>query len=308
MIAVRNLPCQFTNNGILENMRAMFKNCLKYLGRAILPAVMVSLVSAAPPVYHLQATLGHEDFNQNETFWQATASVKSILGITRNSAFNLNADLYTRSYHDFEAKDRNGLLIEGFYTYLPSGGFTKPTYFIGLRHEIKDFDRSAQDDEKTSLILAAAIRIDDRVTLTPGFEWFEETSDLDESEVKGLFFNADFRLDDRNLVYLNLKHQDEQSEIDLAQIAASAARGLLGGGHLESELTTPTPSISGSSIDLANTRSKTSSSNTGIIIGFNHAIDHRHTLDISYEHIKYAVDDSSDVSGGIMSVDYFFKF
>ncbi len=265
--------------------------------------VTIGSVQAAPPAYILQLSVGSEEFDfelddtdSNDTYTKATASVRSIVGLTRNSVVNLNADVFAQTFSDLDDKDNVGLLVEAIYSYVPTGGYTRPTYLFGLRHEIENYDDSGKDFGKTTLLLATALRLDDRITLTPGLEYSRKSLDNTDTDVGGVFVNADIKLTERVITYLNLKYQDEQSSSDTP--ATGARPTFIAGGHLPSEQ--PGFGLPGTS--------EIDSTNTLLVAGVNYAIDNHHTVDVSFEYADYALDDTGDTVATVISLDYFYKF
>lgn len=262
-----------------------------------------SVALASPPAYNIQLTLASEDTDGNDdTYSQLSGAMRYGYGISRNSAINLNADIYTRFYSDIEEKDRNGILAELIYTYIPTGGFTRPVYIVGLRQEFETFDESAKDLSKTSLILASSIRTSDRLTLTGGFEFTDKSSDIRNTESRAFFVNADLRLKERVTAYTNLKFQrednTEKETFGSQQVAGqTAARFDSASSHLPGE-----PGYSGS----ATTGADAEFDNTSLVVGVNYFIDSSNAIDISYERVEY--DSDNDISRDVLSFDYFFKF
>ncbi len=257
--------------------------------------------NATETVTTLQVSLGNEEIGSDfdDTFTQLTASVHRSLGLTRNSVFHLSADLYTRSYSDNEDKDYDGILGEVIYSYVPTGGFTKPVYSAGLRYETQSSDNFEQDFDEITLILATTLRIDDITSVTAGFEIIEKSLEDSDSDILGLFVNTDFRINDQFLWYVNLKFQDEDNEADSSAIASAAPslalRDAFAGGHLPSEISVGTPDLP-------------SSDNTYITIGINYALSAKHTIDLSLESTEYALSGDTEIEGDVISLDYFYKF
>ena len=244
-------------------------------------------VMAAAPVYNLQLTYGQEDFGSNgdDRFKKLTASVRSVLGLSRYSAFNLNADLSTRFFDSLSSNDSTNLLLEAIYNFVPKSGFSKPTYFIGLRQERETFDEKRRNIDQTSLFLGAAIRLNDRLTLTPGVEIIKKTSDIEDSDISGAFINADIRMTDQWLFYFNYKYQSEDITSKLAM-----SNRLANKHHTSNETGTIT------------------SVPTNTAFGANYSIDSHQTIDVSYQRQNYSITGSPDVTGDVISLDYFYKF
>ncbi len=261
---------------------------------------------AAAPVFNVQLTIANEDFGGNveDSYNKITGSVRSMLGITRNSAFNLNADIYSRSYNDFDQWDSNGLLLEAIYSYIPAAGFRKPTYLLGLRHELEAFDDSSRDFNRTSLILGASFRLDDRTTMTPGIQYSQKSTDEEDDNIAALFLNTDLRLSNSWLSYLNIKYESEKISTDAAAVTTSP-RIDIASHHTPAESggmgTTLPASSTGSKL-------KTDSSNIILTLGANYSIDRHQTIDVSYQRQNYGIKDSPDVTGNVVSLDYFYKF
>lgn len=259
---------------------------------------------AAPPAFNVHIGVANEDFSEgdSDTYTQLTGSLRYSKGHTRNSVTNLNVDIYTRSYGDVADNDRNGLLLEAFYNYIPTRGFTKPTYSIGLRQEFEDYDADASDLSRSSLILADTIRVDDQFTLSLGLEFIVKSSDALDTETKGLFTNMDFHLGKRVILYVNLKFQDEEitSADSMSGTMPRAARDAVAGAHLPGEPGYIGPGAGSTSGADDNSR------NTILAIGVNYFIDSNQAIDISFETIEYDADITS--TRDIISFDYFYKF
>lgn len=261
---------------------------------------------AAPPVFNLQLTLGHEDFGGSVTdsYKKLTGSVRSILGITRNSAFNLNADLYTRSYTDFEQWDSDGVLLEAIYNFIPTAGFRKPTYLIGLRHELEVFDESRRDFNRTSVFIASQLRLDDSLTITPGIQYSQKSTDEEDDNISALFVNTDKRLSDNWLIYFNAKYESEKISTD-AEVFASSPRIDIASHHTPAESGASNPNLPSSSNGAP---INTDSNNLILTLGANYSIDSHQTIDVSYQRQNYSISDNADVTGNVISLDYFYKF
>ncbi|MDJ0834016.1 MAG: hypothetical protein QNJ69_10875 [Gammaproteobacteria bacterium] len=256
--------------------------------------------NATQTVVTLQVGVGTEEIGSSidDSFTQVTASVHRSLGITRNSLFHLSADLYSRSYGDTEIQDREGILGEVLYSYIPTGGYTRPIYSAGFRLETQSSDNIEQEFDEITLILATTLRLDDRTSVTAGFEFIDKSLDDRDTDILGLFVNSDFRINDQWLWYLNLKLQDEDNEADspvASTPASTAQRDVYAMSHGGGPVTVGNPDLP-------------SSDNTYIMIGVNYALSARHTLDLSFERQEYALSDNNDVEGDIISLDYFFKF
>jgi hypothetical protein len=261
---------------------------------------------AAAPVFNLQLTLANEDFggSVNDSYKKVTASVRSLLGITRNSAFNLNADLYTRAYDDFDQWDSNGILLEAIYSFIPTAGFRKPTYIIGLRQEHESFDDSNRDFNRTSLFLAILLRLDDSISMTPGIQYSEKSTDQEDDNISSVFVNIDKHLTEKWLTYLNLKYESEKIATS-ASVFTSANRVDIAGHHTPAESGANSPNLPSSS---SATDINTDSNNVILTIGANYSIDRHHSIDVSYQRQNYGISDNADVTGDVISIDYFYKF
>lgn len=266
--------------------------------------ILVTRVYAAPPAFNVHLGVANEDFSEgdSDTYTQLTGSVRYSKGLSRNSVTNLNADIYTRSYSDIAANDRNGILLEAFYNYVPTLGFTKPMYSIGVRQEFEDYDNDASDLSRSSLILADTLRVDDQFTLSLGLEFIVKSSDAIDTETTGLFANMDFHLSNRVIIYANLKLQDEEitSTASMAGAMPRAAREEVAGAHLPGE-----PGYVGPVTGSTN-GADDNSRNTILALGVNYFIDSNQAIDISFETIEYDADMTS--TRDIISFDYFYKF
>lgn len=269
--------------------------CLVALLHVLLP------VYAAPPAYNLQLGVVNEDFSSggDETYTQLTASVRYAKGLKRNSVINLNADIFTRDNSDNQDKDTNGLLAEVIYSYIPTGGFRKPVYSLGLRIEEDSSDFIFNDFTRVSLFLADTLRIDDKTTITFGVEMSRKKLEDRDTDVIGLFLNTDFQMNDKFLIYLNLKYQDEDNEAKATSISAITNDALAArsdfAAHHEGSVASPSVSLPGSD-------------NTYITLGANYFIDAHNAIDVSYERREYSLSDGLDLTGNLLSIDYFYKF
>lgn len=269
------------------------------------------LVSApawsAPPSYNLQAGIASESFDpgDSDTYTQLTGSMRYNKSISRHVVTNWNMDLYTRRYDESDSRDRNGILLEFIYNFVPSGGFTKPVYSLGLRHEIEKFDQSANDAEETTLLLASTLRLDDSLTVTGGVEVAQRASDVAESDFVGVFVNLDKRLSRETIIYTNLKIQGEESSL-LSSAGSgtgsrTAARAEIAGSHLPGE-----PGYTGPDLPGSSDGSDTTSDNIFITLGINYFMDSHSAIDLSIESIEY--DGESSIQADVISLDYFYKF
>lgn len=264
-------------------------------------------VFSAPPSYNLQAGIANESFDpgNSDTYTQLTGSMRYSNSINRHVVTNWNMDLYTRRYDESESRDRNGLLLEFIYNYVPSGGFTKPVYSVGLRHEIEEFDQPANDADETTLLLASTIRLDDSLTFTGGFEIAQRTSDIAESDFLGIFANIDKRLSRKTIVYTNLKIQDEESSLSSDSGSGTgsraAARDEIAASHLPGE-----PGYTGPDLPGSSDGADTDSDNIFITLGINYFMDSHSAIDLSLESIEY--DGESSIQADVISLDYFYKF
>jgi hypothetical protein len=278
------------------------------MSRFVLAVVIYGWINgagAAAPTYHIQLTAAQEELEStDDSFMAITGSIRSIVGLTRHSAINLNADLYSRAYNDLDQNDRNGMLLEAVFNYVPTGGFRKPTYVIGLRQELERFDQSARDADKTSLFLAVALRTSDRMTLTPGLEFYRRSSDVTESDVAGIFLNADMRMSSDWLGYLNIKMQSEDISVDAAASSAlRASRMDIASGHLPGEPGYVPPATTASSATL-----ESDSDNLIITLGANYSIDRHQSIDVSFENAEYDTSENGRINSKVLSLDYFYKF
>lgn len=282
------------------------KTLVKFITILFIAVALPLNSHAAAPVFNLQLTLANEDFGDsvNDTYKKVTGSVRSILGISRNSAFNLNADLYTRAYDDFDQWDSDGLLLEAIYSFIPTAGFRKPTYIIGLRQEFESFDDSKRDFNRTSLFLAILLRLDDSLSVTPGIQYSERSTDQEDDNISSVFVNMDKRLSGKWLAYLNLKYESEKITTS-ASVFTTASRADIAGHHTPAESGANSPNLPSSSngADI-----NTDSNNVILTIGANYSIDRHHTIDVSYQRQNYGISDSADVTGNVISIDYFYKF
>ncbi len=180
------------------------KTLTKFIAILCIAVTLPLNLHAADPVFNLQLTLSSEDFggSKQDSYKKVTGSVRSKLGISRNSAFNLNADIHTRAYNNFDQWDSDGLLLESIYGFLPTTGFDKPTYMIGVRHELESFDDSQRDFSRTSLFLAVLLRLDDSLSMTPGIQYSEKSSDEKDDNITAVFVNSDKRLNEKWLTCL----------------------------------------------------------------------------------------------------------
>lgn len=262
---------------------------------------------ATSAVYNLQLTAAQEDYGKNlkDNYYKFTASVRSISGITRNSAFNLNADLYTRSYEDFNQWDSDGLLLEAIYSYVPTAGFTKPTYLFGLRYEVENFDQDSRDFQRYSIFVATSLRLDDRTTLTPGVQYSTKSTDDEDDNISALFVNSDIRISRAWLTYLNLKYESEKITTSASALSTAGRPQDFAAHHTPAEsgvVNTSLPSATAGSF------LHTDSNNVILTLGANYSIDSHQTIDVSYQRQKYGLSGSQDITGTVISLDYFYKF
>jgi hypothetical protein len=262
---------------------------------------------AASAAYNLQLTAAQEDYGQNlkDHYYKFTASMRSIAGITRNSAFNLNADLYTRSYADFKQWDSDGLLLEAIYSYVPTAGFSKPTYLFGLRFEYENFDQNSRDFQRNSIFVATSLRLDDRTTLTPGLQYSAKSTDDEDDNISALFLNSDFQFSQSWLIYLNLKYESEKITTSASALSTSGRPQDIAAHHTPAEsgvVNTSLPSATSGSF------LHTDSDNVILTLGANYSIDSHQTIDVSYQRQNYGVSGVQDITGTVVSLDYFYKF
>ncbi len=282
-----------------------FRPCLY---SAITTYILISSsVQAAAPSFNVQIGITSEDFEgEKDSYTQLTGTFRYSQGLSRHSVININADLFTRSFDDTDSQDRTGLLGEVIYSYIPTGGYSKPVYSFALRQEFETFELSSQDLNKTSIIAADTIRLDDRLTFTAGLEFLIKSSDLEDITANSIFINTDLQLNSALIMYLNLKFQSEKVEThteDMAGNSELALRSDFSTHHTPGETGQPTPSLPDTS-----TGSDFDSDNTIIRIGSNYFFNSNQSIDISFEYSQYAISDNTDIDGKIISLDYFYKF
>lgn len=261
---------------------------------------------ALPPTYTLQLTLADKDLDSrvSDTFTQITGAVRYNHGLSRNSVLALNADISTTSHNDLDDSDFTGLLGEVIYSYIPTAGFTKPVYSVGLRYAIENYDNNDQDLSITTLFATDTLRLSDRTAVTVGLELIDKSSDLADSSITGLFASVDLRGNDKTTFYALLKLQDEDSSISAAALTSPrAARTDISGSHLPGEpgyTGPPVTSTSGSNLPDSDT------TNTIVLLGVNYFINSQNAIDFSVEKADY--DGDTDTTREIISLDYFYKF
>jgi hypothetical protein len=271
--------------------------------------VLLSSALAAPPSFNLQVSAGNEDNGAtNDSFTQLTGSFHYSKGLTRQTSLNFNADLYTKQFRKSASKDKNGVLIEGIYNYVPSPGFTKPVYSLILRQQFETFDNSAFDTSDTSLLLVDFFRISEKLSFVGGLELIDSSTDLRDRTTHGLFGGLDYWLTHKLLMYTNIKLQKESSDIKPAAPSTSpraAARGIdIAGahefgepGHISNTNATSPTTGSGSQSD---------SDNRFITVGLNYEIDTKQSIDFSLAKFRYETSITTTIDQ--ISLDYFFRF
>ena len=272
-------------------------------------ALLLTPALAAPPSFNVQVSAGtQDDGTTSESFTQLTGSFHYSKGLTRQSSLNFNADLSTQRFSDTSNKDKNALLIEGIYNYVPSPGFTKPVYSLILRQQFETFDNSAFDTSDTSLLLVDFFRMSEKLSFVGGLEFIDSSSDIVDTATRGLFAGLDYWLTHKLLAYTNLKLQKENNDINLAAITTSprpAARGIIiAGAHLPGEAgfqgnTNATSPTAGSG-------AQSDSDNRFITVGLNYEIDAKQSIDFSLAQFRYETSSTTTIDQ--ISLDYFFRF
>ena len=257
-------------------------------------------VFAIPPAYTFQAGAGSDNIGDNsDSFYYVTGSALFSRGLSRYSIADLRAELTSISYSDNDDRSGEEIFIEGVYSYTPRAGFQVPTYSVALRVLDESLSSNDLDATTTSLLLYLSYPLDDRIELLGGLR-FDERDSSDDTSSTGVFFNVDYRLAPRWLLYTTLNLADE--EIDdpggsagvTSTTPNSAARAFFAGGHL--------PSEGGGGGSVAS-----DSTNTFITIGVSHALTGLDTIELSVSQREYDLDGTS-VDGEIVSLDYFHRF
>ncbi len=262
---------------------------------------------AAAPAFNIQLGLASEVFDgERQNYNQLTGSAHYYKGLSRRSVVNINADLFTRHYNDADWKNRDGILGELIYSYIPDSGYTKPVYSIALRHEIEILDNSDLNRSITSLILADTLRLDDQLTLLTGIQFSSKNSDIEDILSTGVFINTDIQIDPELIVYINLKYEDETIGTNSTSIAIQqpiSNRNDFATHHTPGESPMPTPVLPSSSKDF-----DTSSKNIIIRVGTNYFFTSNQSIDLSYDYNKYLLTNNVELTGNVISLDYFYKF
>ena len=253
---------------------------------------------AIPPTYTFQAGAGSDDVGgDSDSFYYIGGSALFSYGLSRNSIVDLRAELISIDYSDIDDRSGEELFLESVYSYTPRAGFQVPTYSVALRLLEESLSSSRLDSTTTSLLLYLSYPLDDRIEVLGGLRIDERDSDDDTTSV-GSFFNLDYRLTPRWLLYTTINLADEDIDDSDSSGASSGlpgigVRGFISSQHLPSER--------------GDNSVASDSENTFVTLGASYALTGLDTIELSISHREYELDGDT-VDGNILSLDYFHRF
>lgn len=283
----------------------------KYFSVLLLFSFASAALAATPLKTDVSAGYTYDD-NVTRAELDSDIEKDSILNVDASAAykfpfndisyFSIKGTLEINQYLDFDKLSNTRLGIHGIYHLRLSSGYTATRYIVRLAYESRMYDSDQRDGSATEIELGLSKRLTDLMTLRAGF--IQESIDADsfvfEADNDRLYLDLDFRLNQKNTLYVTLGYLDG----DLVSTAAENPK-------LFAELpSTRYWVVDDAYTELTPTRwaYRLSASALSIRLGDNVSLGSNQALDGSIFYYDAESDGSSSYSGLIYNVNYLYRF